>query len=115
MKQSHETRVYRTQRAGRLTDSGKTENRQEQLYLCYDRKEIVYAIRPLNQRRDLIDDFACLALVCQGQDELHCFVSTGDQPVFRETRQQRVAASRPALTQRKMKPASSSHQQIGGA
>ena len=94
MKQSHDTGVYRTQKAGRLTDREKTDNRQEQLNLCYDRKEIVYAIRHLNQRRDLINGFACLALVCQRQDELHynCFVlSTGDQPVFRETRQQRPA------------------------
>ena len=93
MKQSHETSVYGTQRAGRLTDSEKTENRQEQLNLCYDRKEIVYAIRPLNQRRDLINGFACLALVCQRQDELHALYSR--QPVFRETRQQRVAVDQP--------------------
>ena len=70
MKQSHETNVYGTHRQRQDQTS-----RQEQLNLWYDRKEIVYAVRPLNQRRDLINGFACLALVCQGQDELHCFYS----------------------------------------
>ena len=56
-----------------------------------------------------------IALVCKGQDELRSFLlAAGDPACFREDPPAKSSNS-PALTEQKMKPAFSLHQQISGA
>ena len=53
-----------------------------------------------------------LALICQGQDELHCFVLSAGCPACFRGDPPAKSCSSPTLTERRMKSASSSHQQM---
>ena len=89
---SNETRVCGTERAGRLIER-RSDSRLEHMNLCYDSTGLKSCTQYSAK-----DKTRCIIL----------YTLLAIQPVFGETHWQQSCSS-PAMTERKMKPASSSH------
>ena len=94
-------------------------SKQEQMNLCYDStgwKSCTQSELRLATNAEIwAKALHGLALVCQGQDELHCFVLAASDPAYFLGDLPAKNCSSPTLSEWKMKPASLLHQQLGGA